>query len=102
MKGRNAAEAAATEAWEEAGAVISSLGPTPVGTYRYKKAFRGGAAATCETMVFPIEVESLADEYPQKERRRRAWVSPEEAAEAVDEPGLKELLLSVEARLGEL
>jgi 8-oxo-dGTP pyrophosphatase MutT (NUDIX family) len=101
MKGRDAAEAAATEAWEEAGAVITRRSATSVGSYRYRKVFRGGAEATCETMVFPMEVGSLADEYPQKERRQRAWVALEEAADAVDEPGLKELLLSLEARLGE-
>lgn len=102
MKGRDAAEAAATEAWEEAGAIISDLNKTPVGTYRYKKVLRGGAEVPCETLVFPMEVVALADDYPQKSRRERAWMTPEEAADAVDEAGLKELLLEVEARLGEV
>jgi 8-oxo-dGTP pyrophosphatase MutT (NUDIX family) len=100
MKGRDAAEAAATEAWEEAGAVISRVDPEPVGTYRYTKVFRGGAGATCETTVYLMEVETLADEYPQEGRRQRIWVSPGEAADAVDEPGLRDLLQSLDTRLG--
>jgi 8-oxo-dGTP pyrophosphatase MutT (NUDIX family) len=95
MKGRDAAEAAAAEAWEEAGAVIARVNRTPIGSYRYTKVFRGGAGAACETTVFPMRVETLADEYPQKGRRERAWVTPEEAADAVDEPGLRDILLSL-------
>ena len=101
MKGRDAAEAAAAEAWEEAGAVISDLGKTPLGTYRYRKVLRGGAEVPCETLVFPMEVTALADDYPQQSRRERTWLTPEEAADAVDEPGLRNLLLEVGARLGE-
>jgi 8-oxo-dGTP pyrophosphatase MutT (NUDIX family) len=96
MKGRDAAEAAAAEAWEEAGAIVSRLDRSPVGTYRYKKVLRGGPEAPCETMVFPMEVTALAEEFPQQDRRERTWVTRDEAAAAVDEPGLKELLVSFE------
>ena len=102
MKGRDAAEAAATEAWEEAGAIISDLKKAPLGTYRYRKILRGGAEVPCETLVFPMEVRALAEDFPQAARRARAWMTPEEAADAVDEPGLQELLLEIEARLGEV
>lgn len=100
MKGRDAAEAAAAEAWEESGAVISRIDPAPIGSYRYTKVFRGGAGAACETTVFSMMVETLADEYPQQGRRERVWVTPGEAADAVDEPGLRDLLLTLEDRLG--
>ena len=101
MKGRDAAEAAAAEAWEEAGAIISHLRKSPLGSYRYRKVLRGGAEVPCETLLFAMEVASLAEEYPQRARRERAWVTPEEAAEAVDEPGLRELFLTLDTRLDE-
>jgi 8-oxo-dGTP pyrophosphatase MutT (NUDIX family) len=99
MKGRNAAETAAAEAWEEAGVVVARLGSTPLGTFRYTKRMRGGAGMPCETVVFPIEVASLADVFPQAARRERRWVSPREAADLLDEPGLREIIAQLPQRL---
>ena len=44
--------------------------------------------------VFPLRVESVSDEWPEKDQRRRQWFSPAVAAALVDEPELKVLLLA--------
>ena len=99
MKGRNAAEAAAAEAWEEAGAIVARLGAEPLGTFRYTKRIRGGAGMPCETIVFPVKVAELSDDFPQKTRRDRRWATPEEAASLIDEPGLQDLIRELPARV---
>lgn len=92
IPGRDAVEGAVAEAWQEAGVVPARVDRAPLGSFRYRKRFKGGAEAPTATKVFPVEVASLAADFPQKERRRREWVKPEEAARAVDEPGLRDIL----------
>lgn len=101
MRGRDAAGGAAAEAWEEAGVVPRRVDPSAIGSFRYLKKLRGGVEVPCETKVFLIQVEKLADEYPQKGKRRRKWVSTSEAAAAVDEPGLRDLLTELPQRLAD-
>ena len=99
MKGRNASETAAAEAWEEAGVVVARLGTSPLGTFRYTKRMRGGAGMPCETIVFPVEVETLSGDFPQSDRRERRWASPEEAAQLLEEPRLQDLIRQLPARI---
>lgn len=99
MKGRNASEAAAAEAWEEAGVVVARLGRAPLGAFRYTKRIRGGAGMPCETIVFPVEVESLSDDFPQSARRERRWASPEEAAQLLEERELRALVRRLPSRV---
>ena len=100
IKGYDAPGSAAVEAWEEAGVKPLRVGETPVGTYQYGKRLRGGVPVPCDTKVFPIEVESLADDFPQKAQRQRKWVTPEEAARMVEEPSLRKLLADLPATMG--
>jgi len=95
MAGKDAAEAAREEAWEEAGVTAGRLRPEPIGSYRYEKRLDDGYTAPVEVRVYRLEVEALSDIYPEARERTRCWVSPAEAAERVDEPGLKELLLNL-------
>lgn len=92
MRGKNASEAAATEAWEEAGVRPGKRARRPIGSYRYDKTADSGLPLPVETLVFPIEVRALADDFPEACERRRRWVTPEEAAQMVDEPELKRIL----------
>lgn len=92
MKNRTLAGAALQEAWEEAG-VIGKAQETSVGFYLYEKRRRGGLSLSCRVEVFRVDVADLARDFPEKGKRRRKWMSPEQAAAAVDEPELKELLL---------
>jgi hypothetical protein len=42
--------------------------------------------------VFRLDVADLARDWPEKSKRRRRWMRPDEAARAVDEPELADLL----------
>ena len=85
----SAPESAAREAWEEAG-IRGRVRPQPIGEYEYDK--WGG---TCHVRVFLLEVEEELAEWPEAFFRERRWVSVEEAAELVDQAGLRRLILLV-------
>ena len=44
---------------------------------------------------FGCIIEELVDEFPEAQERTRKWVSPTEAAELVEEPGLQKLLREI-------
>ena len=83
------AESAVKEAFEEAG-VVGEVSTSSVGTYQYKK-WNG----TCTVEVFSLQVKEVLKAWPEVQERTRAWLSPEEAANRVAEPALKELLRSL-------
>lgn len=92
MDGMSASAAALQEAWEEAGVADGQVAANEIGTYAYEKGLDTGGTTICETKVFPVEVKSLTDEFPESDERTRKWVSPAEAAEMVDEPELRTLI----------
>ena len=101
--GMGAAAVAAEEAWEEAGMCPAQTPPCKIGRYRYVKRRRGGVPAPTEVDVFAFAVAGLDDDYPEAGRRTRRWMTPAEAAEAVDEDDLAALLRRVpEMRLPEV
>ncbi|MDX3925682.1 MAG: NUDIX hydrolase [Shinella sp.] len=87
--------AAAREAYEEAG-VKGKVGETPIGSYDYQKGMTDGFKVGCLVQVYALEVDDLCKSYPEKGQRRIEWVSCEEAARRVNEPGLRDLLVSFE------
>ena len=95
MCGRSRAThaSAAREALEEAG-VVGRVGRDPIGTYSYEKRLAGGALVTCEVRVFPLEVKRQQKQWPEKEEREFHWFSPTGAANAVQEPGLGDIIRS--------
>ncbi len=92
MEGKNDADAAAQEAWEEAGVKKGQLDRAPIGEYSYAKELDDGELAHCSATVFPLKVEKLKSDFPEADERTRTWVSPDEAAEMVQEKGLRKLL----------
>ena len=95
VPGQSDARSALTEAWEEAGVRTAAAVGAPLGRYVYFKnpGGRGKRQPTViEATVFPIEVDRLADKYPEAGQRRRMWVPPDQAAVLVDEPELQALL----------
>jgi 8-oxo-dGTP pyrophosphatase MutT (NUDIX family) len=93
MKGRKPHAAAALEAFEEAG-VKGIVGKTPLGDYRYDKVLSDDSVLNCRVDVFPLRVERELNAWPERRERDRQWFSPQDAAEAVDEEGLKDLILA--------
>jgi 8-oxo-dGTP pyrophosphatase MutT (NUDIX family) len=91
MLDRNPAQAAAQEAYEEAG-VVGEAGARPIGAYSYGKRLRDGVVQNVHVKVFPLEVlvERLA--FPEQAQRDKRWISPAEAADLVDEPELQEII----------
>lgn len=91
MPYKSDAEAAATEAWEEAG-VKGLVGPAPIGGYSYAKKMKDGSVRPCRVKVYPLEVTTDRDDWPEAAERERRWLSPQEAASLVAEPELADLL----------
>lgn len=87
-------DAAAGEAWEEAG-VRGRPVRRSIGTFTYDKQ-QNGDHRSLEVLVYLLDVVEIADKWPEFEQRRREWFTPAAAALLVDEPGLKKLLLALE------
>jgi predicted phosphate transport protein (TIGR00153 family) len=85
--------AAAQEAEEEAG-VRGAVCPTPLGTYRYRKRKGSGAALMADVEVFPLAVSEELSDWKEKKQRQRRWFSLSDAANAVEEPDLRDLIRS--------
>ena len=86
-------DAAAGEAWEEAG-VRGNVKPQCIGSFTYAK--RGKSKPRpLEVFVYLLEVMEEASNWPEQKQRERRWFAPVAAADAVVEPDLKRLLLEL-------
>lgn len=85
-------EAAAQEAFEEAG-IRGGVEEISFGSYRYDKRRRDGSLVPAEVRLFRMLVTEEAQEWPERAERERRWFEPAEAAAAVAEPALAELIL---------
>lgn len=99
MKGKTLAEAAAIEAWEEAG-VRGVIGTEPIGAFTYTKVKKSGLPVSCRARIFRLDVTEIAERYPEAGRRERRWVPLAKAANLVRDPELA-LLLQQMARRAE-
>lgn len=95
--GMTPADSAASEAWEEGG-VIGRVSDRCLGIFSYSKAIAPGQHLPCVGMVYPVRVQSLAQDYPEKGQRRRKWFSRKKAARNVWEPDLAHLLRDFDPR----
>jgi two-component system phosphate regulon sensor histidine kinase PhoR len=91
IPGKSAAQSAAQEAFEEAG-IVGEVDPEPVGRYFYGKRRRNGAVLPAEVQLFRMRVAEERDEWPEKAERERRWFAPQEAAAAVAEGELAEMI----------
>jgi 8-oxo-dGTP pyrophosphatase MutT (NUDIX family) len=97
MKGKKPQTAAAREALEEAG-VIGQIAKRPVGAYPYAKRLVDGGTVDCIVDVFPLEVHRQLKHWPEQHERVTQWFTPLEAASAVHEPELAQLIVAFAAR----
>ena len=94
MKGKKNWAAAAQEAKEEAG-LLGKTYKRPVGEFLYFKA-RAAHFDLCRVEVYVLGYEKRLDVYREKGQREARWFTLEEAAQAVEEPGLAALLSQVD------
>ncbi|MEM9636975.1 MAG: NUDIX hydrolase [Pseudomonadota bacterium] len=97
MDGRTPAASAVQEAWEEAGVRGQSDGRC-LGIFSYSKEAEDLGALPCLAMVYAVQVETLADDYPEAGQRERKWMSRKKAARLVDEPELARILRDFDPR----
>jgi 8-oxo-dGTP pyrophosphatase MutT (NUDIX family) len=93
MEGKKAHAVAEQEAFEEAG-VRGKADKEPFGYYEYQKKLASGVNTLCRVQVHLLEVSEMAKNFKEKAVRQLEWVSPEEAALRVNEPELKDLILT--------
>lgn len=91
-RGMSLGETGLQEAWEEAG-LAGTLQPEPVGTFLYSK-----YGKTCHVTMFWMDVSNVAEQWPEKRLRQRAWVTPTQALLRIEEPGLRDILRIIESR----
>lgn len=94
MKGLTNWEAAAREAYEEAG-LRGEIADTPVGQFPYWKR-KSDHFVLINTTVYLLRVGKQMNKWPEKGERKRKWMGVSEAAEEVVEPGLIAILQSLE------
>lgn len=97
IKGLKPHSVAAREALEEAG-LLGRVEKKPIGAYHYVKRMPNGAALICEVGVFPLEVQKQRRKWPERDQRTTSWFDVADAAELVDEPELREIILSFAAK----
>jgi 8-oxo-dGTP pyrophosphatase MutT (NUDIX family) len=95
MKGMQAQESAACEAFEEAG-LIGLAAPEAIGIFCYRK--RRSSGAELKVTVFPMLVTDEAKDWPERQERERRWLDPKTASVLVHAPGLKKLILAFEPK----
>ncbi|MCX7305821.1 MAG: NUDIX hydrolase [Hyphomicrobiales bacterium] len=99
MKGKSARGAALEEARQEAG-VAGVAARKPAGAYSYWKRLSDGFVKV-DVKVFLLVVSEMLADWQESRSRRRAWLSPQEAAALIDEPELASLVASLKpASLG--
>jgi 8-oxo-dGTP pyrophosphatase MutT (NUDIX family) len=91
MRRRTEPEAAAREAYEEAG-VRGVVGPRGIGLFAYAKGLGKGRKLVCVVRVYALEVREMLRKYPETGQRRIKWFPLDKAARRVGEPDLATLI----------
>ena len=93
IKGKKPHASAVREALEEAG-VSGKPTKTPLGSYNYLKRMDDGSAQPCIVEVYPLLVKHQRDRWREKDQRELRWFTAADAAAAVAEPDLGQLILT--------
>ena len=97
-RGKTAPEAAALEAYEEAGVHGTIASEIPLGFYTYFKRRADASTFPVSVEVYLLKVERQAKKWPEKGTRKLAWLPVAKAIRKIEEPGIVPLL----RRVGEL
>jgi 8-oxo-dGTP pyrophosphatase MutT (NUDIX family) len=90
------AQAAASEAFEEAGIRGEIDGSLPMGVYTYFKRLPSGQTRLASVEVYLLHVRKQLKKWPEKHERQITWVSAAEAINLVEEPSVVPLLLRLQ------
>ena len=99
MFGKTLAEAAAREAYEEAG-VKGTVEELPIGRFDHTKTHSVLGILDVTILVYPLEAKRVLSSWPEKGDRERRWLDLDKAAELVENPQLREILLGFAATMG--
>jgi len=91
IDGLRPSEAAAQEAWEEAG-IRGRVYDDVLGLYSYSKWLDEELSLPCIVLVFALEVSRSDEVFPEAGQRKLKWMSQKKAAQLVDEPELKQII----------
>ena len=91
IRGLTPAQSAAREAYEEAG-VGGQMTNKPIGFFAYPKKLENGRTQNCTVEVFALEQMIQHPSWPEQGQRKLQWFSLPEAANAVQEPKLKDII----------
>lgn len=95
IKGLTPAETAAREAYEEAG-LGGQVSKKPIGEFEYGKRLGNGKVQPTKVEVFALEQMVQHRDWPEQGQRRLQWFSVLDAADAVEEPDLKDIIRKLE------
>lgn len=98
MKGRKPHIVAAIEAQQEAG-LHGKIEKNKLGEFEYEKRMKGGAAVDCLVEVFSLRVERQRKKWPEMGQRVTYWFPYAAAADQVDEPQLRAIILAFGAQM---
>lgn len=93
IKGLESYEAAEREAWEEAG-VRGKVQKKVFGHYTYLKRLQDRTIPSF-VEVHLLEVEKIAKRFPEKDQRSFQWLTPNDAANLIEEPELAHLIANL-------
>jgi 8-oxo-dGTP pyrophosphatase MutT (NUDIX family) len=91
MRGKTLAEAAALEAWEEAG-VKGRISPTAIGCFQSEKRRGSGVKQASRVEVFALKVETTHNDFPEADQRQLRWFSAADAAKKLREPEMHQMI----------
>ena len=98
IKGFKPAQAAALEAYEEAG-VRGRVSAHPLGHYEYEKRMADRVTSfPCDVQVFPLLVKTQLKKWPESRQRKVQWFPILEAAALIDDNDLRKLILRFKER----
>ena len=98
MKGKADHEAAAIEAYEEAG-LTGAMGERPIGSFQYRKFEDGGHGEAVRVDVYLMRVEAQRADWPERDQRMSLWCDIDETLIILDEPDLARLISRIRDQL---
>jgi 8-oxo-dGTP pyrophosphatase MutT (NUDIX family) len=97
ITGKTLPQAAAQEAYEEAG-VRGKTGKEELGRFQHRKTALLEGAIDCVVAVFPLAVDEELANWPERRERVRTWFDIEEAARSVHSEELAGIIAALRAR----